>query len=108
MNQIETVFEGTIQPDGTLVLDEPTKLPAGRVTVVLRQEAEMAQPKADSFWQRMEAMWAIPIGGGGDGGEKTLAEVRKTREEWDEHQQGIERLQDECRVSGKSPGEPKP
>ena len=71
---------------------------SGRVKVVLRQEAEIVLPKDDPFWQRMQAMWAIPKGSGdaGDGGANTLAEVRKMREEWEERQQAIERLQEEC------------
>jgi len=36
MSLTETVLEGTIQPDGTLVLDEPTRLPAGRVQVIVQ------------------------------------------------------------------------
>ena len=36
MTRNEVVIEGTIQPDGTLVLDEPTKLPAGRVQVLVQ------------------------------------------------------------------------
>lgn len=99
MSPIEFVIEGTLQPDGTLVLDEKPNLPAGRVTVVLRQEPAMNLPQEDPFWQRMQAMWAIPKGRGsaGDGGANSLAEVSKVRDEWDEHQQAIEKLQDECR-----------
>ena len=106
----ETVIEGTLKPDGTLELDEKPKLAPGRVKVVLRQEAEMVLPKDDPFWQRMQAMWAIPKGCGdaGDGGANTLAEVGKMREEWDEHQREIEKLQDECRSTRKSSEEPKP
>lgn len=105
MNLSETVLRGTIESDGTLVLDEKPNLPAGRVTVVLRQETELALPMDDPFWQRMKAMWAIPVGPGstGDGGANTLAEVRQMREEWDRHQQTIERLQDECQLLRKSP-----
>ncbi len=36
MNFMETVIGGTIQPDGTLVLDEKPSLPPGRVHVVVR------------------------------------------------------------------------
>ena len=110
MSLSETVVEGTIQPDGTLVLDEKPKLPAGRVTVVLRQKPEGILPKDDPFWQRMQAMWAIPKSSGtaSDGGANTLAEVHEMREEWDEHQQTLERLQDECRTGTQSPQEPKP
>jgi hypothetical protein len=102
MSLTETVIEGTLQPDGTLVLDGKPNLPAGRVTVVLRQEAEIVLPKDDPFWQRMQTMWAIPIGRGNVGGTHTLAEVRKMREEWEDHQQAIERLQDECGRPGKA------
>jgi hypothetical protein len=106
MSLTENVIEGTLKPDGTLVLDQKPSLSPGRVTVVLRQEPETIMPPDDPFWQRMRAIWAIPKGqtGAGDGGANALAEVRKLREELDEHQLAIERLQDECR-----PGkEPKP
>jgi hypothetical protein len=75
------------------------------VQVVLRQETEIVLPKDDPFWQRMQAMWAIPKGLGitGEGVANSLAEVREMREEWDEHQQAIERLQDECRSNGNLP-----
>jgi len=96
MSLTESVTEGTIQPDGTLVLDEKPTLAPGRVTVVLRREAEVTLPRDDPFWQRMEAMWAIPTGSDADdGGERSSAEIRQMRAEWDEHQQAIERLQDE-------------
>jgi hypothetical protein len=36
MKPDEIVIEGTIRPDGTLVLDEPAKLPAGRVRVIVQ------------------------------------------------------------------------
>ena len=100
MSLHEVMIDGTIQADGTLVLDEPTKLPAGRVHVVLRQEAEIVLPKDDPFWQRMQAMWAAPKGRDpGDGGVNTLAEVHNMRDEWEEHQQAIERLQEEGRLT---------
>jgi hypothetical protein len=107
MSLTETVVEGTLRPDGTLVLDEKPNLPAGRVTVVLRQTATDALPADDPFWQRMRAMWAIPRSPGhaSDGGAATLAELRNLREEWDEHQQQVERVQDECRTP---PEEPRP
>jgi hypothetical protein len=36
MSLTETVIEGTLQPDGTLVLDKKPNLPAGRVQVVVQ------------------------------------------------------------------------
>jgi hypothetical protein len=90
----ETVIEGTLNADGTLTLDEKPNLPPGRVKVVLRQEAAIDVPADDPFWQRMRAIWAIPRSGGvGDGGANTLEVVRRGREEWDEHQRALERLQ---------------
>jgi len=107
MGVTETVIAGTLKPDGTLELDEKPNLSPGRVTVVLRQESVIELPKDDPFWQRMLAIWAIPVGSGsaGDGGASTLTEVRKMREGWDEHQQAIERLQDERPLAGKPPEE---
>jgi FMN phosphatase YigB (HAD superfamily) len=110
MSLNEMVIEGTIQPDGSLELDQKPNLRPGRVTVVLRQVSETLLPKDDPFWQRMQAMWAIPKAAGtaSDGGANSLVELHKMREEWDEHQQDIERLQDECRAARKSPEERKP
>src|SRR4051794_27953291 len=96
MSQTETVIEGTLRPDGTLVLDEKPNLPPGRVKVVLRRDTSVDLPSDDPFWQRMQAIWATPGSAGtpADGGEKTLEEVRRAREEWDEHQGALERLQE--------------
>ena len=60
MSLTEAVIEGTIQPDGTLVLDEKPNLPPGRVKVVLRQKAEPKppQPLGNDFFQMMEEIWA--------------------------------------------------
>jgi hypothetical protein len=48
----EVMIEGTLQPDGTLQLDEKPKLAPGRVTVVLRQE-EKAAPLQEDWFQFM-------------------------------------------------------
>jgi hypothetical protein len=50
MSLNETRIEGMLKPDGTLELDQKPNLPAGRVTVVLRREAEIVLPKDDPFW----------------------------------------------------------
>ncbi len=49
MNLTENVIEGTLQADGTLVLDEKPNLPPGRVTVVLRAGSEPSPLKEDWF-----------------------------------------------------------
>jgi hypothetical protein len=103
MQMTEKVIDGTIRPDGTLVLDEKPNLPPGRVKVLLRQEVAAVLPTGAAFWQRMHAMWAIPRTGSGAVVD-SLAEVQKMREEWEEHQQAIERLQNE--LGTKPLGEP--
>lgn len=94
MSQTEIVIEGMLQANGTLVLDEKPNLPPGRVRVVLRQEEATLVPADDPFWQRMQAIWAIPRSSCNDGGANTLAEVKRSRAEWDEHQQQLEHLQE--------------
>jgi len=56
MSFLEAIMEGTIQPDGTLVLDQPTKLPAGRVQVIVQALPQL--PEGDPFWDMMRAIWA--------------------------------------------------
>lgn len=108
MSLIETVIEGTLRPDGTLELDEKPNLPAGRVKVVLRQETEAERPAETPFWRRMQAIWAIPVAGEkpSDGGESTLEGVLRLREEWDEHQAELERVQDSCQIDKPTTEEP--
>lgn len=40
------VVQGTLQPDGTLMLDEKPSLPPGRVRVQLEQVASVPKPEA--------------------------------------------------------------
>jgi hypothetical protein len=108
MSLSETVIEGTIQPDGTLVLDEKPNLPAGRVTVVLRQETELVVPKDDPFWQRMQAMWDAQKARGHvpRGVEEIDAQQREMREGWAKRQEAIEQLQEESRRLRQAEQEP--
>lgn len=57
MNPIEATVQGTLQPDGTLVLDTNPELPPGRVTVVLRQETKGVVPQED-WWQHLQRIRA--------------------------------------------------
>lgn len=101
MSLTEAVIEGTIQPDGTLVLDEKTKLSPGRVKVVLRQEAKdnPPQPLGADFFQMMEEIWAGQKARGHvpRTEEEVEAERREMREGWAKRQESIERLQEESR-----------
>jgi hypothetical protein len=55
----EEVIElnGTMRPDGTVVLDETPNLPAGRVRVTLQPLAVPTVTWGD-FWTKMQQIWA--------------------------------------------------
>jgi len=99
-----TVTEGTIQSDGTLILDEPTKLKAGRVQVIVQAIPDM--PADDPFWDMMKSIWAGQKARGHvpRSAEEVEAERWETREGWEERLQAIERLQEESRrLRGQKP-----
>ena len=56
MNLTEITVEGTLKPDGTLELDQKPNLPPGRVTVVLRQDAEAVTQ--EGWWPYMQRVRA--------------------------------------------------
>jgi hypothetical protein len=110
MSLTETVIGGTINPDGTLVLDQKPILPPGRVTVVLRRETLIGAPMTDPFWQRMQAMWEAQNAGGHvpRRAEEIDAEQREMRLGWATRQEAIETIQEESRQMGCSEGVTKP
>ena len=57
MSLVETTVQGTLQPDGTLLLDAKPNLAPGRVTVVLRQEVQESPPQED-WWQHLQRIRA--------------------------------------------------
>ena len=97
MSLTETVIEGTIQSDGTLVLDELTNLPRGRVQVIVQPLPEL--PDGDPFWDMLKSIWAGQRARGHvpRSAEEVEAQRQETREAWEERQRGIERLQEESR-----------
>ena len=106
MSRTETVVAGTLKPDGTLELDEKPNLPAGRVTVVLRPQAEVVLPGDDPFRQRMEA-----LGPSDDGPTLRFREYHAGRSPQDRAGMGrtpggAERLQEECGTAQRPPEEP--
>ena len=97
MSLTESVIEGTLQADGTLVLDEKLTLPPGRVQIVVR--ALPALPVGDPFWEMMKSIWAAQQARSHTPRsiEEVEAERRETREGWAKRQEAIERLQEESR-----------
>ena len=53
MTPATTELLGTLQPDGTLILDEKPNLPPGRVRILLESQAS----PADRFWSLMNDIW---------------------------------------------------
>jgi hypothetical protein len=49
MNLTEVVVQGTLNPDGTVELDEKPNLAPGRVTIILRQQPQAPPAKEDWF-----------------------------------------------------------
>jgi len=59
MTITETVLEGTLNPDCTLILDEAPKVPPGRVKMLLQGiDLKNSQILADEFFQMMEEIWS--------------------------------------------------
>jgi hypothetical protein len=52
-NAIE--IQGTLQPDGTLVLDDKPNLPPGRVKVIVQPVLNYTQTDIWQFFQRIDA-----------------------------------------------------
>ena len=98
MSQTETVMEGTIQPDGSLVLDQKPNLPPGRVSVRMQALAEL--PDEDPFFEMLKGLWAVRAQAGLT--PRTVEEVesqrRKLRDDSELEIAESGRLQEESRL----------
>src|SRR5438552_1897428 len=93
---IQVVVQGTIQQDGTLVLDERVPMPACRVQVTV--QPIMEPPREDPFWESMQRIWAEQKARGHEprSKEQIDAEIEALRNDAEEEMQATERLHDEC------------
>jgi hypothetical protein len=57
MSLTEAIIEGTLNPDGSLVLDRKPNLPPGRVTV--RVQLLTALPEGDAFFDMLKGIWSV-------------------------------------------------
>jgi hypothetical protein len=98
MSPQDIVIEGTVRPDGLLIFDGPTKLPVGRVQVIVHPLPDL--PPGDPFWDTMQSIWAGQKARGfvPRSADEVEAERRETREHREERVQAIGRLQEECRL----------
>jgi len=105
LEQVE--LTGTVRAGGVLELDGPVKLEPGRVKVTVSAVPEVELPKDDPFWQRMQTIWDGQKARGHvpRTAEEIDAELRESREEWDEHQEAMERIQMEAWASRQAAGE---
>jgi hypothetical protein len=96
MNPSEIEILGTLQADGTLVLDEKPNLPPGRMRVVLYPIISL--PTDDPFWQAMQAIWDAQKRAGvvPRTREEIDAQLREMDEESEEEMREIERLHEGC------------
>jgi hypothetical protein len=96
MALMETTLDGTIQPDGTLVLDGPTDLPAGRVQVVVRTAVTPeGAPDYDEFFKMLAEFEATKIGSGTAARSIAAREAMQAEMEVDLAETAL--LQAECR-----------
>lgn len=86
MSLTEAVIKGTLNADGTIMLDQKPNLPAGRVQVIVQSLPEL--PEGDPFWDMMKSIWAS---------QKARGHVPRTVEEV-ERQRGELRAQMDCEI----------
>jgi hypothetical protein len=103
MNAIQVEMQGTLQPDGTLVLDKKPDLPGGRVNVILQMITPILPPPnalavLDAIRAERQALGLTPRSG-----EEIAAEINAMRDEWEEHQLALERIQEEAQRSREKP-----
>jgi hypothetical protein len=103
MSSESIVMPGTIKPDGTLEVAEKVPLPPGPVEVTVKTVAPSGGEDILSFLARIRAEQQA-----GGHVPRTAEEidqaVREMRDEWEEREQAIERLQEECRRQREASG----
>ncbi len=90
---------GTVQADGSLVLDEKLDLPAGRVRVTVQTWSEPKNPDQSGLLAMMESIWLDQKARGHvpRSKEEIDAEINQLRHEAEEEMQVVEGLHEECR-----------
>ncbi len=88
-------IQGTLQSDGTLILDEKPALPPGRVCVRVQPLADLMRTPV---WQVLEKIWAEQRASGhvSRSKEEIDADIAAMRQEDEDRMREIERLHEEC------------
>ncbi len=96
MSATPVVLQGTVTPEGTLLLDGTVPLPAGKVSVTVQPVAN--QQRTEEFLAFVRKIQAIRESHGVKAdAAAAIAAARKVRDEFDEQVEETGRLQDECR-----------
>ncbi len=90
------VVQGTLKANGMLELAGPVALPPGPVEVTVRAIAATA-PATGDWWEVLQKIRAeqMALGHTPRSVEEIDAEINAARDEWEEHQLAIERMQEE-------------
>jgi hypothetical protein len=94
MSPTVVAIEGTLQPDGSLVLDEKPALPPGRVRVIVQPVLDYTQT---DIWKFFERIWAEQAASGhvSRSKEEIDADLEAARQEDEERMQELERIHEE-------------
>jgi hypothetical protein len=103
MSQTHAVIQGTLQADGTLLLDEKPNLLPGRVRVIVEPIIDL--PTDDPFWQQMMEIWdSLRVAGHQPRTREEIdAELRTLDDDAEAEMQATERLHEECRQAAPEP-----
>jgi hypothetical protein len=102
-NAIEV--QGTLQADGTLVLDRKPDLPPGRVQVTVKPVPDYKQTE---IWQFFERLWTEQRARGHvpRTREEIDTELEASRQEDEERMRELERIHEECERHRQQQGQP--
>lgn len=90
------VVQGTLNSDGRLDLSGRITLPPGPVEVTVRAVARAEREDLNALLARIRTEQRAS-GHRPRTAEEIDADIRQMRDEWEAHQLGIEKLQEECR-----------
>src|SRR5262245_59667144 len=104
MSDKPVVVQGTLEPDGTLRLDERPALPGGRVRVTL----EPLEPPAASgpdWWDVLAGIWKDQAARGHQPRtrEQIDAELDAQRDEWEDRLRELDAIREEGRRGQEGP-----
>jgi hypothetical protein len=94
----EVVVQGTLKADGTLQLSQPVNLPPGQVRVIV-QTMPVAPHGPANPMAVLQRIWAErkALGIPGRTAPQIDADIQSLRDEWEDHQRELDRVQDEAR-----------